>query len=70
MPYQVDVWAGDVHERHVGRLRTDTFEKAAAFMERQVDAGMLCNVLTDFKAPPDRVKEAEAELVKQLHRET
>ena len=67
MTYQVDSWGGDLHQRHLGAKRFDHFEEAAKFMESQVDAGLLCNVLhTDFKAPPERVAEAERDLAATL----
>lgn len=67
MPLQIDVWSGELHQNHAGTFRTDDWEKAADFMEQQVDAGMLCNVIhTDFKAPPERLAEAEAALAKSL----
>lgn len=69
MPLQVDVWAGDLHQNHVGTFRTQSWDKAAKFMQRQIEGGMLCNVLhTDFKAPPERVKEAEAALAATLNK--
>ena len=70
MPIQIDVWAGELHQDHVGSHHTDDWPAAAEFMQAQVDAGMLCNVLhTDFKAPPERVAEMEAALAAALQQQ-
>lgn len=67
MSYQVDVWAGDLHQEHVGATSFDTWAEAADFMGPLVDAGLLCNTLhSDFKAPPERVRAAEESLLKYL----
>ena len=67
MAIQIDVWSGDLHQRHTGTLKTECWKEAAEFMEGQVEGGMLCNVLhTDFKAPSDRVAEAEKALAATL----
>lgn len=69
MPIQIDVWSGDLHTNHVGRHQVDNWQEAASFMEGQVEGGMLCNVLhTDFKAPPERVAEAEKALAATLNK--
>lgn len=67
MPYQVDIWAGDLHQRHIGCETFDEWAEAAIFMQQHVDAGLLCNILhTDFKAPMHRVDEQIAALAKIL----
>jgi hypothetical protein len=67
MPYQVDAWGGDLHQRHHSTELCDTWAEASALMEPLIDAGMLCNVMhTDFKAPPERVAEMGKALKKQL----
>lgn len=67
MPYQVDVWGGDLYQKHAGSKRFEDWQSAADFMERLIDAGLLCNVLdTDFKAHPDKVAKAERRLAKTL----
>jgi hypothetical protein len=69
MPYQVDVWAGDLHQNLVGSARFDEWVDAADFMRKSMDEGSLCNVLhTDFIAPPERARETEIELAKYLTR--
>jgi len=68
MALLIDVWAGEVHQSHVGTLTTESWEDACKFIEQQVEAGMLCNILhTDFKAPPDRRGEAERALRETLN---
>ena len=67
MAIQVDVWGGDLHQYHVSKHQFDDFESAAKLMGEQIEAGNLCNVLhTDFIAPPERIAEQEAEMLKQL----
>lgn len=69
MPYQIDVWGGDLHQRHLGAKQCDDWAQASDFMGPLIDAGLLCSVLhTDFKAPPERVAEMEKELVQYLSR--
>lgn len=68
MAIQVDVWGGELHQSHIGCLKTDDWQEAFTFIETQVEGGMLCNVLhTDFKAPPERVAEAEIALAATLN---
>ena len=65
---QVDVWAGDMHQKHAAAEEFDTWAEAAQFMEQQVEAGLLCNVLhTDFKTPPERVEEMTAAVLAGMH---
>jgi len=67
MPYEVDAWSGDLHQVHVGSKKFDDWRAASDFMERLVDAGLLCNALhTDFKAPLERIREMQDELAKTL----
>lgn len=67
MPYKIDVWGGDLHQRHIGATEKDDWSAAADFMAPLVEAGLLCNVLhTDFKCPPERLEEMERELAKHL----
>ena len=67
---QVDVWSGDLHHQHAGTREFSEWEDASTFMAEMVEAGMLCNVLhTDFKAPAERVSEAEAALAATLSKE-
>jgi hypothetical protein len=69
MPYQIDVWGGDLHQRHIGTKHLEDWPKAVDFMAPLIDAGMLCNVLhTDFQCPPERVAEAERDLIEHLSR--
>lgn len=69
MPYQIDVWGGDLHQNHLGAKHCETWAQTADFMAPLIDAGLLCNVLhTDFKAPPERVEEMEKELARYLSR--
>jgi len=57
---QIDVWAGDLHQRHVGVEYFSDWRTASAYMAEQVEIGHLCCVLhTDFLAPPNRSDEAE-----------
>jgi hypothetical protein len=65
MAIQVGVWAGDLHQVHVGEFEFPSWAEASAYMKEQVDGGMLCNVLdTDFKTPPSRLEEMNAALLK------
>lgn len=67
MPYQVDVWSGDLHTDHVASNCFEDWSDVASFMNPLIDAGLLCNVLhSDFKAPPERVKEIEQQLLAGL----
>lgn len=67
MPYQVDVWGGDLHQNHLGAKQYDDWAQVSDFIGPLVDAGLLCNVLhTDFQAPPERVAEMEKELSRYL----
>lgn len=67
MPYQIDVWGGDLHQRHLGIRQCNTWAQVADFIGPLVDAGLLCNVLhTDFKAPSERISEMEKELAAYL----
>lgn len=67
MTYQIDVWSGDLHQRHFNTLRTEVWAVASTFMEEQVEAGNLCNILhTDFIAPDDRVEEQMVAMRKYL----
>lgn len=57
---QVDVWAGYLHQKLAVRQNFDSWAEASAFIEQQVEAGMLCNVLhTDFKSPGERKVELD-----------
>ena len=65
--YQVDVWGGDLHQNHSDTQSFEDWAEASRFMASRVESGLLCNVLhTDFKAPPERVNEAEAALANYL----
>jgi hypothetical protein len=67
MTIQVDVWGGDLHQRHVSEHYFDSFQKAVNLISEQIEAGNLCNILhTDFVAPTERVSEQKAEMVKHL----
>lgn len=69
MPYNVDVWCGDLHTEHFGSKSCETWQEAADFMGPLIDTGLLCNVLhSDFRAPARRIAEMEAELAKYLHK--
>lgn len=69
MAILVNVWAGDVHQNHVGSYTSEDWSEVFQFVEAQVEGGMLCNILhTDFKVPPERVAQAEAELLKNLNK--
>lgn len=65
---QVDVWGGELHQNHVASVEFDTWAEASQFMEQQVEAGLLCNVLhTDFKTPSERVDEMTAAVLAGMH---
>ena len=50
---QIDVWAGEHHQSLVREYFVKNWHEAASIIEREVEAGMLCNVLhTDFKSAP------------------
>ena len=67
MSYQVDTWAGDVHQNFVSSNLFDDWDIASSFMKERMDEGALCNVLhTDFKAPSERIEEAEIALSKYI----
>lgn len=69
MTIQVDVWCGELHQKHGSSRNFERWEDAAAFIGEMIETGFLCNVLhTDFKAPPERVAEAERALAKLLSR--
>ena len=68
---QVDVWAGDLHQKHADSRVFNTWVEASEFMEQQVEAGMLCNVLhTDFKVPSERFDEMSQAVLKEFQKET
>ena len=61
--FQVDVWAGDLHRRHIGVEVFSSWKETSEFMAEHVEIGHLCNVLhTDFTAPESRRQEAKAKL--------
>lgn len=67
MPYRIDVWGGDLHQRHLETQELDSWRDAETYMLRQVESGLLCNILhTDFKAPADRASEQAQELIRDL----
>jgi hypothetical protein len=64
MAIQVGIWAGDLHHTHVGEFSFSSWADASAFIQEQVDNGMLCNVLhTDFKVPESRLDEMNRALL-------
>lgn len=62
---QIDVWAGDLHERHAGSYFFDDWPAAQRFIRDKVETGFSCHVLnTDFRCPDGRVTEEACALVR------
>lgn len=61
MSIQIDVWGGDLHQSLVRERVAESWTEAAAIIETEVEAGMLCNVMhSDYKCPESRVDEMNA----------
>lgn len=61
--YKIDVWSGELHQKHCGFEQFNDWDMACNFMLEQVEAGNLCNILhSDFIAPAHKREDTEKAL--------
>ena len=64
---QIDIWGGILHQSLVREYLVASWVEASEIIEREVEGGMLANVLhTDFKAPADMADAANEAFAKLL----
>ncbi|WP_312527083.1 hypothetical protein [Paracoccus sp. (in: a-proteobacteria)] len=64
MSIQIDLWAGELHQRLASTAYTDSWLEAAGIIQEAVEAGMLANVVhSDFIAPEHKQKAALAAII-------
>lgn len=66
MGIQIDLWAGELHQRLASTVMTDDWVEASRVIQEAVEAGLLANVIhTDFVAPRHKQEVVLKEIIKE-----